>query len=79
MFLAVALLGILAMPFVVPVSAAQTTGDATSIAGAVADTTGLPLAGAVVVLRNDASSLERVERTDRDGAFAFQTSRQAVM
>jgi hypothetical protein len=67
----VALLGILAMPSVAPVSAAQIAGNAASIAGSVADTTGFPLAGAVVVLRNEASSLERVERTDRDGAFAF--------
>lgn len=57
-------------------SAAQRTqprpaNASSDVVGNVADTTGLPLAGAVVVLRNEATGLERTDRTNASGAFAF--------
>ena len=42
-----------------------------TITGTVTDTTGLPVAGAVVVLQQTANGLERVARTDSSGGFAF--------
>ncbi|MBI3403581.1 MAG: TonB-dependent receptor [Acidobacteria bacterium] len=46
--------------------------SASGVVGSVTDTTGLPIAGAVVILRNEATGLERTDRTTTTGAFSFR-------
>ena len=45
---------------------------APALEGSVKDAEGLPVAGAIVVLRNEATGFERVERTTATGAFTFR-------
>jgi uncharacterized protein YacL len=45
---------------------------APALAGSVKDAEGLPVVGAIVLLRNEATGVERVERTTGTGAFTFR-------
>lgn len=58
--------------------ATPTGRDGSALTGAVKDATGLPIAGAVVVVRSEASGLERVVRTDAGGVFAFRDLRDGA-
>ena len=46
--------------------------DASVLTGTVKDATGLPISGTVVVLRYEATGLERLARTGASGAFTFE-------
>lgn len=54
-----------------PQAIAPIARPSSTLAGTVTDTTGLPAVGAAVVLRQPATGLERVVRTDKGGRFAF--------
>ncbi len=51
---------------------APPAGRSHELRGTVADATGLPAVGAIVVLRNASTGLERVARTTAGGGFVFQ-------
>ncbi len=46
-------------------------GQSVSVSGQVKDAAGMPVAGAVVVLRNQSTGLERLTNTDGEGRFSF--------
>jgi outer membrane receptor for ferrienterochelin and colicins len=64
------LLVLLALPFV-PLHAAAQSAQAV-VTGTVTDSAGLPVSGASVVLRADATGFERVEHAGADGSFALR-------
>lgn len=55
-----------AILFVAPIAA-----QSVSVSGQVKDAAGMPVAGAVIVLRNAATGLERLANTDGEGRFSF--------
>src|SRR5688572_8018393 len=75
-------LGSLSLPLITPSSASATvlepaqsvsaTRSPAALEGLVTDASGLPISGAVVVLRNVSTGLQRSERTDTRGRFEFR-------
>lgn len=67
MFRSFALIIFISAIFFVSSSSAQSL----SVKGQVTDAAGLPIAGAVIVLRNQSTGLERLTNTDGEGRFSF--------
>lgn len=58
--------------WIVARASAHPERPARDVTGTVTDSAGLPIAGASVVLRSDATGYEKVERTNADGLFTFR-------
>lgn len=55
------------------VAAASALGQTATVKGTVQDSANLPVAGAIVVLRNRTTGLERLTNTDNEGKFTFSS------
>src|SRR5262245_2372875 len=54
-----------------PAGGGQSRPEAVDVQGAVTDQTGLPVAGAVVILRSRDTGFERITQTNAAGVFSF--------